>query len=134
MKYGDGDEDKVVWKILSKTEQITVCPIEIEQASKLLHDKPFTDDIPWDKDPNKVDYNTVLFEKSFPSVVGKAHTLVEYLSHVPTNPEQPNVWKSRVAKDNIKFHHHDANDHDTLLKIYLTLVLTAVLEVHKGIT
>ena len=75
LKYVDGDKDKVVWKILSKVEQITVCPMETEQASKSLSDKPFTDNIPWEKDPNQVDYNTILFEEFFPSVVGKTHVL-----------------------------------------------------------
>jgi hypothetical protein len=59
LKYEDGKEDKVVWKILSEMEQITVCPMETEQASNQLPDKPFTQDITWDKDPNKVDYNTI---------------------------------------------------------------------------
>ncbi len=133
LKYGDGDNDELMWKILSETEQITVCPMETEQASNPIPDKPFTDDIPWDKDPNKVDYNTILFEKFFPSVVGKARVLDEYLSHDSTNPEQPNVWKSRIEKDNIKFHRPDAEDPDALLKICLTLMVTAVLEVHKGV-
>ena len=30
LKYEDGNEDKVVWKILSEMEQITVCPMETE--------------------------------------------------------------------------------------------------------
>ena len=133
LKYGDGEEDKVVWKILSETEQITVCPMATEQASTPLPDNPFTQDIPWDKDPNKVDYNTILFEKFFPSVMGKAQVLDEYLSRDSTNPEQPNVWKFRVHKDKIKFHRPDADDPDALVKICLTLMVTAVLEVHKGI-
>jgi hypothetical protein len=131
--YGDGVEAKVVCKILLETEQITVCLMATERATMLDTDKPFTNDIPWDKDPNQVDYDTILFEKLFPSVIGKAQVLDECLSRVSTNPEQPNVWKARVEKDNIKFHHPDANDPDALLKICLTLMVTAVLEVHKGI-
>ena len=111
LKYGDGNEDKVVWN-LSKVEKITVCPIKTEQTSNTLLDKQFTDDIQRDKDPNKVDYNTILFEKFCLSVVGKAHVLHEYLSHDSTNPEQPNVWKSQIEKDNRKFHCPDADDPD----------------------
>ena len=59
--------------------------------------------------------------------------LDEYLSFVSTHPEQPNVWKSQIEKDNIKFHRPDADDPDALLKICLTLMVTAVLEVHKGV-
>ena len=109
-----------------------MCPMATEQASTPLPDKPFTEDIPWDKDPNKVDHNTILFEKFFPLVMGKTQVLDEYFFRVSTNPEQPNVWKFRVCKDNIKFHRPDAND-PALLTICLTLMVTAVLEVHKGI-
>ena len=34
LKYGDSDEDNIEWKILAQKEQITVCPMENEQASK----------------------------------------------------------------------------------------------------
>ena len=34
LKYGDGNEDKIIWKVLSEKEQITVCPMEDERASK----------------------------------------------------------------------------------------------------
>lgn len=86
-------------------------------------------------DPNNVVFNSVLFKELFPPVVGEATALIKSLTHVLTNPEQPNVWKPRVKKDNINFPHHDANNNnpDFLVKIFLTLMVTAVLEFHKGI-
>ena len=39
LKYGDGDNDELMWKILSETEQITVCPMETEQASNPIPDR-----------------------------------------------------------------------------------------------
>ena len=96
-------------------------------------DSPFLDDIPWDKNPNNVDYNSVLFENFYPSLKGKAAVLDEYLSHPLTNPEVPNKWKDRVAASNIKFHRPESNDPDALVKICMTLLITSVLEVHKGI-
>jgi hypothetical protein len=59
--------------------------------------------------------------------------LDEYLSCISTNPEQQNFWKARVKKDNIKLYRQDAHNPDALLKICLTLMVTAGLEVHKGI-
>ena len=32
LKYGEGEEEKVVWKILSEKEQVTVCPMEDAMA------------------------------------------------------------------------------------------------------
>ena len=34
LKHGEDDEDKSVWKIMSEAEQITVCQMEEEHASK----------------------------------------------------------------------------------------------------
>jgi hypothetical protein len=140
LQYGEGEDEKVVWKILSEKEQITVCPMEEALAGDSagdgcspLEDSPFLDDIPWDKNPNNVDYNSVLFEKFFPSLKGKAAVLDEFLSHPSTNPEVPNKWKDRVADSSIKFHRPEAHDPDALVKICMTLMITSVLEVHKGI-
>lgn len=75
LKYGEGNESRIGWKILSLNEQITICPMEEEQASteKILSslDIPFTDAIPWDKDPNYVDYNSTLLVSSFHLARGK---------------------------------------------------------------
>ena len=55
---------------------------------------PFHDELPWSKDPNEVDYNTLLLTKFFPSVEGKAKVLDEFLRQVSTNPMQPDHFKS----------------------------------------
>lgn len=182
LKYGKGDDDRIDWKILSRTEQITVCPMEESNAttkspnglSTVANDEetspdspsfqtspnspsspeanslqattspmatspvvamqnPFHDELPWSKDPNEVDYNILLLTKFFPSVEGKAKVLDEFLRRVSTNPMQPNHFKSRVERDNIKFERPDHDDPDVLLKICLTLMVTAVLEVEKGV-
>ena len=137
LKYGDGNKDKIIWKVLSEKEQITVCPMEEERASKEgtipSDESPFLEDIPWDRNPSNVDYNSILFEKFFPSLEGKADVLDEYLSHTSTNPDNPNLWKVQVQDDNIKFHRPDAEDLDGLVKICMTPMITTVLEVHRGI-
>ena len=89
-------------------------------------------DIPWDRNPSNVDYNSILFGKFFPSLEGKAAVLDEYLRHTSANPDVPNLWKARVQDDNITFHRPDAADPDELVKICFTLMITAVLEVHRG--
>ncbi len=33
LKYGKGDDDRIDWRILSETEQITVCPMEESNAA-----------------------------------------------------------------------------------------------------
>ena len=138
--YGEDVEEKIVWKILSEKEQITVCPMEDAMADGQASQdgvpsdqSPFFDDIPWHKNPTNVDYNSVLFEKFYPSLKGKAAVLDEYLLHTSTNPDQPNTWKLRVKDGNIKFHHPDSHDLDDLVKSCMTLMITSVLEEHKGI-
>jgi len=139
-RYGEGDEKKVVWKILSEKEQITVCPMEdaMAEASAAedrtpLDDSPFLDDIQWDKNPNNVGYNSVLFENFYPSLKGKAAVLDKYLSHPLTNPEVPNKWKDQVAATNIKFHHPESNYPDAVVKICMTPLITLVLEVRESL-
>jgi hypothetical protein len=109
-KYGKEDENKIEWRILSEAEQITVCPMEGKSDDEVFHE-----DIPWSSDPNEVDYNTVLFEKFFPSLKGKAKLLDEFLRRDSKNPRQENPWKRRVEKDNILFHREGATDPDELV-------------------
>ena len=139
--YGEGVEERIVWKILSEKEQITVCPMEDAMADGQASQdgvpsdqSPFLDNIPWDKNPTNVNYNYVLFEKFYPSLKDKAAVLDEYLSQTSMNPDQPNTWKLRVKDGNIKFHRPDSNDPDAFVKICMTPMITSVLEVHKGIT
>ena len=60
--YGKDVEDKIVWKILSEKEQVTVCPRkdammdgQASQNGVPSDESPFLDDIPWDKNPTNVD-------------------------------------------------------------------------------
>ena len=136
--YGKDVEDKIVWKILK--EQVTVCSMEDAMADGQASqdgvpsdESPFLYDIPWDKNPTNVYYNSVLFKKFYPSLKGKAAVMDEYLRHTSTNPDQPNTWRLRMIERNIKFHRPDSDDPDALVKICMTLMITLVLEVHKGI-
>jgi hypothetical protein len=76
-KYG------IELRILSETEQITVCPMEGKSDEELFHE-----DICWNSDPMDVDYNVVLFEKLFPSLEGKAKLLDEFLRCDSKNQRQ----------------------------------------------
>ena len=50
-----------------------------------------------------------------------------------TNPDQPNTLRLCVIDGNIKFHNPDSDNLDALVKICMMLMITLVLEVHKGI-
>jgi hypothetical protein len=43
--------------------------------------------IPWDPDPCKTDYNSVLINHVFPSLKGKAKVLDEFLRRIPKHPQ-----------------------------------------------
>ena len=61
----------------------------------------------------------MLFEKKFPSLVGKAKLLDDFLHRDSKNPRQENPWKRRVEKDNITFHREGADDPDELVSTVL---------------
>jgi hypothetical protein len=165
-KYGQEDDDKIHWTILSDSQQVTECPMEAGEAVASRQDDPSTCypfmkvDIPWKAKPEDVDYNSILFEHFFPSVKGehlmqsgklkatstllshdflfsssqgKAKVLDEFLGQVSKNSLQSNPWKNEVEKHNIQFHCEVNEDPDELLKICLTLMVTATFEVHRGI-
>lgn len=115
-KYGKEDNNKIEWRILSETEQITVCPMEGTLDQELFHE-----DISWSSDSKEVDYNSILFEKFFPSLEGKAKVLDEFLRRDSKNPRRGNPWKRRVEKDNITFHREGADDPDELVSTALIL-------------
>ena len=75
MRYGNDADEVVQWKILSEVEQITEGCMNHPDTD----DTSFNYNIPWDQDPNKVDYNKVLLDHFFPSLVGKAKVLDEFL-------------------------------------------------------
>jgi hypothetical protein len=78
----------------------------------------FNEDIPLNSDPNEVDYNynSVLLEKFFPSLTGKAKVLDEFLYRDSKNPSMENPWKRRVKKDNILFCREHSEDPDGLVR------------------
>lgn len=104
-KFGEGDKDVIKWIILADNEQITEDPMKHNDTS------PIKADIDWNPDPSKVDYNQLLFDLFFPSLVGKAKTLDEYL-------ESDNCsMRVSVIHDNIKFNRPDADDPDMLVSL-----------------
>jgi hypothetical protein len=118
-KYGKEEEDKIEWRILSESEQITVCPMEGREDDGEV----FQETIPWNSDPMEVDYNAVLFEKFFPPIEGKAKVLDEFLRRDSKNPRQENVWKRRVERDNIVFHREGSTDPDELVCTFVLFLL-----------
>jgi len=72
-----------------------------------MNQSPFRIDIPWDPDPEKVNYNKIYFDYFFPSLDGKAEVMDKFFD----DPRAP--MYSTVNNDNIKFHrpHDDDPDH-----------------------
>ncbi len=76
-KYGQKDEEKIIWTILNDSQQVTECPIETGKAMESPKEEtstidPFMKvDITWKAKPEEVDYNSILFEHFFPSVKGE---------------------------------------------------------------
>ena len=88
----------------------------------------FNEDIPRNSNPNEVDYNSVLLEKSFPSLAGKSMVLDEFLHRDSKTPRIENPWKRRVVKDNILFcrkHSEDPNElvRKTLYSFFFLLLI-----------
>lgn len=152
MRYGQGEEDFLAWTILKEDEQVSECEMDKFRANSPVPTSesdeegngeggsggkegrgsqipvnPTVNDVlreemKWDPDPTKVDYNATLFERFFPPVKGKSKILDEYLKRESTNPRQPNKWKSRVERDNIRFHQPDADDPDVRVSAFVPLL------------
>ena len=104
-RYGPEDKDKITWTILADYEQITTDAMTHPEDAMT----PIKEDIPWDPDPTKVDYNGILLENFFPDLEGKAATLDKFL-----NDKRCKFHRS-AQHDNIKFHRPDAEDPDELV-------------------
>ncbi|KAL7549478.1 hypothetical protein ACHAWF_012745 [Thalassiosira exigua] len=160
-EYGPEQDDKIEWTILKDGEEITDDPMEhpfeedgsVNPVYDLALDPanepqgkgkrkqlrppvandgggkkgPFKKDIPWDPESKDVDYNDIFFEHFFPSLKGKAKVLDEYLADSRCS------MRRSVQNDNIKFHRPDRDDPDELLKICVTLMIAACLEVDSGV-
>jgi hypothetical protein len=112
MKYGKCDNNVIKWKILSKAEQITECPMDKECISL---DKVGTikAKIPWDLDPCKTDYNSILINH-FSHLSSERQ---KYWMCILKNPNLGNHWKLQVKKDSICFHREGDDDPDELVSV-----------------
>ena len=72
---------------------------------------PFKIDIPWNNDPEKVDYNKIFFEHFFPDLTGKAKVIDRFFADVRS------PMHATVKNDNIKFDRPDDDDPDHLVSI-----------------
>ena len=76
-KYGQEDEEKIIWTILNDSQQVTECQMEAEKAVESPEEDTATSDpfmkvdITWKAKPEEVDYNPILFEHFFLSVKGE---------------------------------------------------------------
>lgn len=139
--YGPKASDTIEWIILGDEQEINACAMKeyakrkkqeaatddnADSSAKPSIDKgedifphPIKKDIPWDPDPSKVNYNSILFEHFLPSVVGKAKMIDEYLS-------DPRCGFHQTAVEHkIKFHCEGDKDPDKLVKLCITLLIAA---------
>ena len=76
-KYGQKDDDKIIWKILSDSQQVTKCLMEAETTVESYQKETSTSnpfmkvDIPRKAKPEEVDYNSFIFEHFSLSVKGE---------------------------------------------------------------
>jgi hypothetical protein len=132
-RFGPNPADKVEWQILGDSEQITKCPMEEQAAARStattsipnnsddssddedgdIFPAPLKKQIPWNPNPEKVDYNTIFFENFFPSLQGKANVLDKFLS----DPR----WGcfDTVVHDKISFNRPNYRDPDHLVSVPL---------------
>ena len=78
-------------------------------------------------DKSILDYNKIFLDHFFPSLKGKAKLMDEYLHH-----DRCSMLRV-IKKDGVKFHFPNNPDPDFLVKVCVTLVIAAALEVHNGI-
>ena len=70
---------------------------------------PLKKSIPWDPDPSKVDYNSIMFDHFLPSVVGNAGVLDAFLSDLQCG------YFEMVVNNKIKFNCSNDKDPDKLV-------------------
>ena len=143
-KFGPNNDQCINWKILGENEQITTDPMNLDlsqgseepdkdegegsgtfwsasgsnrAANTPIYNPMKDDDIEWDPDPSKVDYNEILLKHFFPSVKGKAKVLDRFLRN-----KGRRSWRKRIERDNIVFNRPDAEDPDELVSNDLILM------------
>ena len=115
-RYGPAQEECVNWDILADDEQILEDPMTHPEDGN-----PFSIDVPWDPNPDKVDYNSVFFDHFFPDLEGKAELLDEYLAD-----DRCSIHHT-VKSDKIKFHREtDDDDPDILVSVTLFMLLNII--------
>ncbi len=88
---------------------------------------PIKINIPWPPDKSTLNCNNIFFEHFFPSLKGKDKLMDEYL-----NDERCSMlWC--IRKEKVIFNHPNHSDPDYLVKLSVTLVISAALEVHNRI-
>ena len=71
--------------IITHTNSYCFCTSDGEEvdmdamSESSMNQSLFRIDIPWDPDPEKVNYNEIYFDYSFPSLVGKAEVMDKFL-------------------------------------------------------
>ena len=131
--FGPNPADKIEWQILGDSEQVTKCPMEEQAAARStattsspnesddssddedgdIFPDPLKKQIPWNPDPEKVDYNTIFFENFFPSLQGKASVLDKFLSDPRCG------CFNTVVGDKISFNRPHYRDPDHLVSLPL---------------
>ena len=117
-QYGKGDDEKIDWQILRDDEHVTDLPFNPSP------DVQYKKNIDWSED---MDFNQVFFDDFFPSIVGHAAIIDDYLSDPRCK------CRSTVAAQSIKFHDPDADDPDWRVRVCYTLMIAAASEIEVGV-
>jgi hypothetical protein len=121
LKWGQGEDKVVNWKMLGDNEHITEDPLIIPDS--VVHDSPacateLTD---------VTDLNKLFFDEFFPSVVGHAKIIDKFHA----DPRSP--FHTAVKNDRIAFHDPEADDPDWTVKQACALMIAAASEIENGV-
>jgi len=119
-KFGKGDDDYIAWKIHGDTEYVNI-------PFKLPEKVEYKKDLPWNPTVANNNYNTLFFDKFFPSIKGHAAIIDKYLS----SPECE--FHNTVVNDKIVFHDPEAEDPDWRVRVCYTLLIAAASEIEVGV-
>ena len=89
---------------------------------------PFKIDIPWNNDPEKVDYNIIFFEHFLPDLTDKAKIIDKFFDDVRA------PMYATVESDNIKFHWPYDEDPDHLVSVaYISYMMHKHTVSHRNV-
>ena len=103
--YGEKDNEYIEWTILKDGEEI----VEDVMLAPPPSATPFGYNIPWSRYPKDINYSNIFFDHFFPSLVGKAAVLDEYLGNMRCS------CHDMVISDKIKFHAPSRPDPDYIV-------------------